>query len=237
MSLLSVIQSHCRIHGLNYPGSVVANADYTIQQLYGILLEVVEEMVNESKFNVVTQQATLTTIANEDQGAMTTIAPLGYSFAYLETFYDRTLMRPLYGPVTESEWQALKAIPNPGPFYKFRIWKGHLYLNPVPATPFSLIAFEYASSWAFASAAGVAKSTADDDSDGFLFPEIIIRRGLAFRWKQIKGLPYQADETQYWNLLNNYIARDKVKRRINISEGTPFDIQPGIFVPSGNWNV
>jgi hypothetical protein len=237
MSLLSVIQSHCRIHGLNYPGSVVASSDYTIQQLYGIVLEVVDEMVNESKFNVISQQALWTLIADEDQGEISTIAPNGYSFAYLETFYDRTLMRPLYGPVTETEWQALKAIPNPGPFYKFRIWQDHLFINPVPATPFSLIAFEYASSWAYKSSTGTVKSTADNDSDIFLFPEIIIRRGLAFRWKQIKGLPYQADEKQYWNLLNNYIARDKVKRRVNISEGTPYDIQPGIFVPSGNWNV
>jgi hypothetical protein len=69
-----------------------------------------------------------------------------------------------------------------------------------------------------------------------VFPENIIRKGMMFRWKQIKGLPYQADETQYYNLLNNYIAKDKVKRRIDVSGEGQNDLRPGIFVPSNSWN-
>lgn len=237
MSVLSLVQKHCRIHGLNVPGTVIGSSDYTVVQLYGILERVVEEIVTESKFNVTTYEATHTTTAALDQGPLSDIAPFGYQWIYPETLYDRTLGRPLYGPVTEQEWQAIQALPDPGPFYKYRIWKDRLYLHPAPAAPFSEIAFEYASSWAVKDATGTPKATISADSDTFVFPETILARGLAAQWKIGKGLPHQADETQYYNLLNNYISRDKVKRRYNLAEGCSQGIQPGIFVPAGNWPV
>jgi hypothetical protein len=235
MSVLSVIQSHCRVHALNVPSSVVSSTDTGVQQLLGILSELLDEMVNESKFNVITLETVFTVIAAEDQGALQTLAPSGYSFAYFETFFDRTLRRPLYGPLDETEWQQIKALPNPGPFYKFRIRGDHLLINPAPTAPLSKIAFEYASSWCVRSSAGVPKAAITADDDIFAFPENILKRGLAFRWKHIKGLPYQEDQTQYYNLLNNYIARDKVKRRVNVAEPQQPSIKPGVFVPSGNW--
>lgn len=237
MSVLSIIQDHCRIHALNVPTSVINSTDSGVQQLYGILNELLEEIVTESKFNVTTQEAVFVATAGEDQGAMTTLAPVGYQYAFFETFFDRTLRRALYGPLTETEWQQIKALPNPGPFYKFRIKQNHLFINPAPVAPLSTIAFEYASSWCVTDAGGVLKAAISADDDGFVFPPAIIRRGIMFRWKQIKGLPYQADESKYYDLLNNYIARDKVKRRINLANPTPTDLQPGVFVPSGNWNV
>ena len=235
MTVLSIIQDHCRIHALNVPTSVIGSTDTGVQQLYGILNELVDEMVNESKFNVVTMETTFVAVAGEDQGAMATLAPYGYQWAYFETFYDRTLRRPLYGPLDETEWQQIKALPNPGPFYKFRIRGDRLLINPAPTAPLSTIAFEYASSWCVRSVAGILQEGVQADTDVFVFPERILRRGLAARWKAVKGLPYQADEQQYYNLLNNYIARDKVKQRINVAEPQQPDIKPGVFIPSGNW--
>ena len=237
MSVLSLIQQHCRITALSVPTGVFGSTNTTTQQLLGILYQLLDEIVTEAKFNVITREALFNAVAGEDQGPMDTLAPYGYQWAYFETFYDRTLRRPLYGPIDESQWQALKAIPNPGPFYKFRIRGDHLLLNPPMVTPLSQIAFEYASSWGVTDAAGVPKATITADTDLFAFPENILQRGLAYRWKQEKGLPYQADETAYWNLLNNYIARDKVRIRINLANPNPVDIRPGIFVPSGNWSV
>lgn len=237
MSALSLIQDHCRIHALGIPTSVINSADAGIQQLFGMLNELLDEMVNESKFNVITLEAVFTATAAENQGSMDTLAPFGFQFAYFETFFDRTLQQPLYGPLTETEWQQIKALPNPGPFYKFRIRGNDLLLAPAPAVSLSTIAFEYASSWAVKSAAGVPKPSITDDSDTFVFPDRIIRRGLAYYWNHKKGLPYQEDKDRYYELLNNYIARDKVKARINVANPNPVAIKPGIFVPSGNWNV
>lgn len=235
MSLLTIVQSHCRIHALNIPTSVLGNTDVTIGQILGLVNELVEDVVDTSKFQAFTREALFTTTAAEDQGAMTTLAPNGYLWANNETFYDRTLRRPVYGPINDNEWQALKAIPNPGPFYKYRIRGDHLLLNPVPSTPFSQIAFEYASSYGVNSIGGVGQASFIADTDVSLLPEKIIKKGLSFRWKRLKGLPYQGDESDYYKLLNSYIAKDGTKRQYDLASGNSNMIKPGIFVPSGNW--
>lgn len=234
-TLLSVIQSHCKRHALSVPTSVTGSTDTQIIQLWEILNDILAEMVRESDFNVSIRATTHVLIASQDQGAISTIAP-GFQFALLETFFDRTLKRPLYGPVSETEWEELQALPTAGTWYKYRLWQDHLWIDPVPAAPFSTIAFEYMTSYSVVNGV-TAKEATTDDADQFLFPDPIIKRGLAFYWKQIKGLPYQADEKKYYDMLTNYIARDKVKRRINVAEPVPIDLRPGIFVPSNTWPV
>lgn len=237
MSVLTLIQDFTRRHALAVPSAVIGSVDTTVVQLFQILQDVVEELTTESKFNVITREAVFTVTATESQGLMQTLAPYGYQWAYFETFFDRTLRRPLYGPLNETEWQEIKAIPNPGPFYKFRIRGDELLINPAPTAPLSTIAFEYASSWAVTDSGGTAQAGMLADTDLIIFPENILKRGLAYQWKQVKGLPYQEDKDKYYELMNNYIARDKVKRRINLAHPHPVDIRPGVFVPSGNWPV
>lgn len=237
MTALSVIQNHCQMNALNTPSSLIGSTDTTIGQLFAVLKEILDEMVEASDHNVITLETTFVTIASEDQGALATLAPSGFQWILNETLYDRTLKRPLYGPISAEEWQSIKALPNPGPFYKYRIRGDRFLLNPVPASPFSTIAFEYASSWCVKSASGTLQSSIFADTDVFVFPERIIKKGLSYRWKQIKGLPYQADETQFYNQLNNYIARDGTGRRIDVANPSPQDIKPGIFIPTGNWDV
>lgn len=234
MSVLSVIQNVCAMHALNIPSAVVGSTDTQTNQMLAILNEVLSEMVTESKFNVTTQETVFSVLPQEDQGAMSTLCPNGYQFAIFETFFDRSMSRPLTGPMTETEWQQLKALPSDGIWFKYRIVLDHLLLWPVPTSPYSDIAFEYMSSWCVKDAAGTLKAAISADDDVFVFPENIVQKGLMYRWKQIKGLPYQADETRFWNMLNNYIAKDKVKRRVNVALPQQVDMQPGVFVPAFN---
>lgn len=241
MSLLTLIQSHCKTNTLAVPSSVTGSTDTTVIQLWEVLKDILDEMVRESNFNVVTVRKVWTLVPTSDQGALQGLLAGAHPVNLLfETFFDLTQQRPLTGPLTETEWEELLALPSAGTWYKYRIWQDHLWIFPVPTAPLSQIAFEYTSSecvYDVSSNKNKSPQSMDDDTDQFLFPEIIIKRGLAYRWKQIKGLPYQADETAYYKMLNNYIARDKVKRRINVSEGVPVDLKPGIFVPSNSWTV
>jgi hypothetical protein len=237
MSLLTLVQRFCLVNGMTQPNIVVSSQDQTVLQYLGILNELLDEILQDSKYQAFTKEALWTCIAQEDQGAVTDLAPDGFLFFHNQTFFDRTLRRPLFGPVEDDEWQALKAIPNPGPFYKFRVRGDRFLINPVPAAPLSLIAFEYASSHGVRAAAGTTKQyfTADDDVP--VLPEALMQRGLSYRWKQIKGLPYQADETAYRGQLNNIISNSKPRRVMSLGTGNDFNIRPGIWVPSGNWNV
>lgn len=237
MSLLTIIQQHCQINALNVPTTIIGNRDTTVQQLLGLLNELVESMVDESNFQAFTLEGTFTLQPQEDQGSISTIAPNGWLWFHNETFEDRTLRRPLYGPVSDVEWQRLKAMPNPGPWYKYRIRRDRLLINPVPTAPGSLIAFEYASSYGVKAADGTLKPLFTLDTDTFVLQEKIVKKGLMYRWKRQKGLPYQADEEEYFKLLNNAIARDGTKRAHVLDDAMPCNLRPGIFVPSGNWPV
>lgn len=240
MTVLSTIVRHCQMHALSIPSAVVGSTDTQIIQLLAILQECLEDMQTEANFNVTTLECVHTLTASANQGRIEDLGGglSGYRKANFETFFDRTLMLPLYGPVTDTEWQELMALPNPGPFYKFRIWQDSLWINPVPETPFSEIAFEYMSDWSVRDGTtGDMKPLITSDSDTFVFPENIVRKWMIYRWKQIKGLPYEEDRQRAFDLLNNYIATDKVKRRIDVSSPSELTIKPGVFVPSGNWPV
>ena len=239
MSLLTVVQNFCRLHGLVVPTSVINSQDVTVQQIYGALLDVLSETVQESKFQTLVLETVFTLTANENQGALATLCPDGFQWAINETFYDRTRMLPLIGPLSEVEWQQLKALPNSLPNYKYRFRGGNLLINPVPtlAGGFSQIAFEYVSNWVIVGTGGTPRPVPSYDTDLFVLPENIVSKGLSYRWKQIKGLPYTEDQTRYFDLLNNYVARNKTARTLNVSQKRLTDIQPGIFVPSGNWNL
>lgn len=241
MSLLSLVQDHCRVHALNIPSAVIGSQDTTVRQLLGLANSLIEDLIDESNWQAFTIQKLWTLIPGEDQGNIGTdiVGDGGYLFAKNGTFYDRTQRRPLYGPVTDVEWQALKAIPNPGPWYKYRILGDHLLINPAPtAGNLSTIAFEYSSSWAVQNAAGTSrKPYFTDDTDNPVLPERIFKKGLAYRWKELKGLPYAPEQDRYYKMLNNYIARDKTARQYNMAEPNELMLSPGIFVPSGNWPV
>jgi hypothetical protein len=237
MTLLTVVQDICRVNGLNVPNIVVSSLDSTILQLLGLANELVESMTDESKFQAFTYEALHTYLPQEDQGSIYDIASSGLLWINSETLYDRTLKRPIFGPLSDRDWQMIKAMPNPGPFYRFRLRQDHLLIAPVPTAPLSLIAFEYASSYGVKDSLGATKPYFTADTDTFVLPEKILKRGLSYRWKQAKGLPYQADETAYYSLLNNAIARDKVKSSYDLANTERLVVRPGIIVPSGTWPV
>lgn len=237
MSLLSVIQHHCRIHALSIPTAVVNSLDTTVTQLYGILNEMLEEIVTESDFNVATKEATFTAVAAASQGLLTDLAPDGFQWIIPGTLWDRSNDLPVRGPLSQEEWQMIQATNLTGANYSYRVRGGELLFSPTPSAPLPEIAFEYASSWIVTDQNGTAKAALTADTDLFLVPEIILKKGLAWRWKNIKGLPYFEDQKAYFSLLNNYIAKDGTRKTINMAGCGDRGTEPRIVVPSSNWNV
>jgi hypothetical protein len=219
MSLLTIIQDHCKLHGLNVPSTVVSSQDSAVLQLWALMNDLVENLIDESNWQAFTKEMVWTLVPQEDQGALSSIINnQGYLWLSNETFYDRTLMRKLIGPIGAEEWQALKALPNAGTYWRFRIRGDHLLIYPAPTIGnLSTIAFEYASSFAVVDSAGNAKNTFTADTDTSILPERILKKGLAYRWKELKGLPYSAEQDRYFNMLNNYISRDGTKKSFNLA--------------------
>lgn len=235
MNLLELIQEFTTRTGIPKPTYVVGNTDPQVLQLLSLLNEVIEELM-EKDWTALTQEATFVTTAAEDQGAVATLAPNGFKWVLQETIFNRTLRLPIFGPIVAAKWQALKTLPNAGPFYKYRIVRGRLLFNP-PAAAGHTCAFEYASKYCILTVDGTTyKGYPTADTDNFLLDDTLFLAGLRWKWKYEKGLDYAEEFRRYEELVNNAKGRDGTKPALSMDGGSD-QFKPGIFVPSGNWSL
>lgn len=238
MTLLQIIQEFCLRTGLTKPQIVVQSQDDQLLQLYALANEVCEDLVRRHSWTGLTYETTFPSVAGEDQGAIETLAPHAFLKILNETIFDRTRQLPIFGPRTASQWQFEKAVPASGPFYQYRIRGGHLLIDPaMPAG--STLAFEYASEGVIENTEGpapVIKAFFTSDADVFLLNKSLLILGLRWRWKEEKGLPYLESFRAYEAAVAEAAGADGTKSPLSMDESSN-QIQPGIFVPAGNWSV
>lgn len=236
MNILQVVQTFCQRSNLPVPVSLVGSLDGHAIQLLALLGKAAEDITARFYWTQIQTEVVFNSLGLESQGPVTSIATQGFKSIINKTFFDRTLQRPMYGPLNATQWQLRKTLPNPGPFYNYRIRGGLLLINPIPPAG-HVLAFEYLSRYRFSDATGAAlRSYPTVDTDLFLLDEEIFIACLSWLWLQAKGLDYTEDFTRYENMANDIASQDGTKPQINMSGGQP-EIEPGIWVPSGNWPV
>lgn len=232
---LQIVQSACLRMGLNKPTAALGSTDAQVQQLVELLQEEGRELAGRYEWQALTKEASFTTVATETQGALETIAPR-CRYIVNETIWDRTLRRPVFGPLSKQAWQQLKAQPMQGPWWQYRIRGGNIIFIPVPTAGDSCY-FEYISrNWCVTADGSTEQEDFGADDDVPLLEDNLLLHGLVWRWKAARGFEYSEDYNKYERLVADAMARDGSKQVLNMS-GTHWEIQPGIIVPSGSWNV
>ena len=232
-SILALIQDFCRRNALPVPSAIIGLPDDQAVQFIGIANKAIQDMVNRFAWQVLTAESVFVSVAGEDQGTMTTLAP-NWVRINNETIYDRTLRLPLFGPLSGKQWQALKALPNSGPYYKYRIRGDKLLFNP-PGVAGHECAFEYQTNLAVLDADfGTTKPYYTKDTDTVVLDETCFQAAFEWNWKAAKGLDYAEDFRRYEEFVTDSAASDGTKRRVSLDCYSD-SIQPGIFVPAGNW--
>lgn len=236
LTLLQTVTSFCERKNLAVPATVIGSTDPQVVQIRALLEKEGIDLSGRGAWEGITFEATHTSIANADQGAMTTIAGAGFKYIKNQTIWDRTDKLPIIGPLSSSEWQAVKALVTSGPRYRFRIRGGKLLIDPVPAAGHSW-AFEYVSKYWITATGGSAatKMLFTVDTDEVSLPNDLAILGLEWRWKAEHGFSYAEDFRSYEIALKDALGRDGAKPALNMSDGGWRGPRPGIFVPSGNW--
>jgi hypothetical protein len=104
---------------------------------------------------------------------------------------------PLQGPISSQDLLALKALPVMPVRPVWRLIGGQLEIWPTLANG-EIVNGEYRSTNPIVSGDGSTRKTRwTNDTDYALFPEIILRLGLIWRWKASKGLDYGEDFKTY----------------------------------------
>jgi hypothetical protein len=237
MTLLQTVTHFCERTNLPSPATVYGSSDAQVVQIKALLEETGIDMASRVAWEGITFEATVTSIAAEDQGALTAVATNGFKYIKNGTIWDRTSKLPILGPLSSQEWQALKALVTAGPRYRFRIRGGHLLINPIMVAGHTL-AFEYVSAnWILAANLTTYQTFFGADTDTLLLPDTELLQGLRWRWKREKGLSYDEDFRTYEQMLKDAAGRDGAKPVLRMDDEGWSGPRPGIVVPSGNWNL
>jgi len=238
MTLLQIVQEFCLRNGLTVPQIVMSSQDDQLTQLVGLANEVCEDLVRRHSWTELQYETTFTSVAGANQGTLATLAPNAFLKILNETIFDRTRRLPVFGPRSPQQWQALKALPMSGPFYQYRIQGG--VLKVIPDMPAGHdMAFEYASEGAVQDNSTLTpfnKAFFSRDDDTFLLNKTLLLLGLRWRWKEEKGLPYLESFRLYEAAVAEASGADGTRQPLSLNGGSGM-IQPGVFVPAGNWSV
>lgn len=235
---LQLVQVFCSRRGLVEPNTAVSSSDTQVKQILALLNQGGSAIARRAEWQVLTDEATFTTVAAADQGALTTIIGALNSFRRIidETIWNRTTQRIVAGPLYAAERQGRLAIVTAGPFPEYSIRGGHLLFDPVPTAGDSCY-FEYVSNnWCTAAAGTPRRSFFTMDDDLSLFDDELHLTDLQWRWNKAKGLEYAEDFNEFEAMLIDRQTEDKTARRKNLDQ-MQAGLRTGIFVPSGNFSL
>lgn len=233
MTILSVVQSFCRLKGLPSPTTIFGGTDTQVLQIMQIAEEEGKDLRTRGDFNGIRFEKTFTTVADETQGDMNTLAP-GFRHFVKGTLWDRTRQEPLYS-LSAQEWQYAKAVVTTGAPYNVRVRGNKLLANPTPTAGLTW-AFEYTSNnWILASDGTTYKEAFTADTDTILLPESLIEYGLKWRWLESKGLPYQEAFSTYEAQVANYLGQDGIKRDIRMVPHGDMSVNSRLSVQDRGW--
>lgn len=237
MTALSIAQTVCARIGLPLPTSAVGSTDTQVLQVVALINQEGLELAQRPSYGwtFLQAEASFTTLAAESQGAIATLAP-GLRFIVNDTIWNRTLIRPIFGPLSPQRWQQLKASNVSGPWNQYRIRGANLIFIPIPAAGQNCY-FEYASNnWCTDTTGAIPRSAFLQDTDLCLFSEELVTLGATWRWKSAKGLPYAEDFNTYEKQVIDAMARDGSKDILDMG-GDRYTRMPGIGVPDGSWSL
>lgn len=237
-TLLETVVLFCQRQALPVPTTVFGSTDTQVIQAMALLQEGLENISARGAWEGLTAEASWTTLAAQSQGTIASLATNGYRYLLPRTLWDRTEKLPLLGPTSAQDWQALKAIVVTGPRYSFRLRGGLFIVTPAPPAGHTWV-FEYVSENFLVALDGTTyKSEFTADTDEILLPKQIVLADLRWRWKKEKGLSYAEDFASCEAMITDALGRDGGKPVLDMGERScNGDILPGIFVPSGSWNV
>lgn len=236
MALLDVVKSVALKVGVTVPVVAASSVDQNIQQILGFANEAGQELAARNNWQELTKEATFSTVATESQGSIITLTGPDFGWVSNETMWDRSTKRPVFGPKVPAEWQQLKAQFVNGPWEQYRIRGNQLLFIPVPSVG-DQIYFEWVSKyWAAASGTVGTQSAFVLDTDVSILDERLIALDTVWRFKQTKRLAYDEDFDKAQAAIADAISRNASMPTLNLS-GPQGNIQPGVWIPAGNWGM
>ena len=230
MSLLSVIQDVCGRRGLVQPTTVQGNPDRQVSQLFALANQAGRELARDQAWQALTEEQVFQTTATVAQNAA---LPSDFDRFIPNSAFNRSTLRPVAGPLTPQQWQALQAFPVISTVVLlFRERQGQFLLQPAPPAG-ETIAYEYVSSnWA-KSAAGQLQASYKADTDVAYLDESLIADSVEWRFLSAKGLNYSEEMSTFERNKEKAMARDGGSSALSLTPGSADIFR--VSLPDGNF--
>ena len=233
MTVLAAIKRACTPIGLGVPAAVFSSTEREHLELQDVANTVALEIADFYDWQALKAIATIT-------GDGTTT---GWS---LPSDYSRQLKKaelrastfpgsPLEHITDTDEWLRIVVSGLTGGIGQWTVYNNYLHILPALANAATAKYF-YIKNTIVHPASGVDKTRFDMDSDTFLLDETALEKGIIYRWKRNKGLPYAEELQDFNDKLAERAGNDKgskalVVGRQRFGSGALEYAWPGTIVP------
>jgi hypothetical protein len=206
MTLLTICQDAADELKISRPSAVVGSSQTDSQLLFRYANRVGLRLMKSVAWQAIRMEKTFTGLAGETQ---TGILPADFDRFVPETFWDRTNVHLVTGPIGAVQWQGLKANSYSDDTRPKFIYRGSDVLIIPALGGGESLAFEYVSqNWA-QSSGGTGRAKFQADTDTALLSEELITLGVKLLYLTDDGQPNATAQADFEDYLNNLIQNDQ----------------------------
>lgn len=236
MTALTIVQTAAAWLGLPVPEALFSSTEPQIIELRTLLNEEIGELKKwpDCYWRKLIRENTFTSVAASVQ-TDPNVLPDDLEYIIPNSMWDRTISRPCLGPIDPQVWQAWEA----RPVLTSILWgwrlRGNDFLTAPDPPAGDTVAYEYISNLAvYASGDTVPTQTYfEADSDTSVFDELMVSRGVRWRYLSQKKLDYTQEYQTWVYLVQREASRNKGMPVLNAA--CPPTAIIGPYVPSFSW--
>lgn len=213
MTVLTAIQEACTSGiALAKPSSVFGSSVREHLELASLVQEVAEMIISSYEWQVLNRIATITGDGSTEDFDL----PSDYDRMLQKSqLWTSTLETPLSPVSDRDEWLGLDIQSFDFVVNAWIIYGGQVHIKPAVANA-ATVKYWYQSTLCITNAAATNIAEFTDDGDTFRLSERLLKLGLIYKWREMKGLPYAENMADYEMEKAKLIARDKGSRIIRI---------------------
>lgn len=220
MSLLTVFQQACTSGiALEKPSAVFGSSSREHIELANIANEMAAMIAASHEWQTLNKIATITGDGSEEDWGLPSDFDRMLDKSQL---WSSSLETPLSPISDRDEWLGMDVQSFDFVINAWILYADQIHIKPALSSGVTAQYFYQSNLWALDGSTPAAEFT--DDADTFRLDERLLKLGIIWKWREMKGLPYAEDLATYERLLAKLIARDKGSRIIRIGRtGMPRD--------------
>lgn len=230
-NVLTLVQDYCKERALAVPSALFASTDPAVMQFQQLLNKTGREIRAKRDWQRLKRRKTHTVVAPEDQGLLSSILGEDPDHIIFETLWNDSQGLPVYGPLSDAEYQQEKALEPEGPFQNYKIMEGRLYLL-APTAGETISCIIKSLNWLqTTSSSGVYVEEITADANVPIWPDDLMLLGLDFFWLKVKKIEHGREEVNFYKRLAEVAAYDNIQPVITMHASGLTNMRPGIIVP------